>query len=257
MIRLAIADDQSLFRAGVSRLISEFQGFQVVAECSSSDEALALVRDHPPDVLLIELTLPGLGGLETTRRVLRLSESCRVVALTRRSDPPFPSQMLKAGAIGFLTKDIDVAELERSLRQVCSGRRYICQDVAQELAYFAYAGTSDNPLDALSQREMQVMLMVVDCRAVSDIASALYLSPKTVNSYRYRIFEKLNIRSDVELVLFALRHGVVDGGSPAFQEEVAGPLARGELAGAGLQARLGPRRQVAKGKDVEDKRRHD
>jgi DNA-binding NarL/FixJ family response regulator len=133
----------------------------------------------------------------------------RVIALTGCDDAPFPVQMLKAGACGYLTKGVTTDELVTAIRKVFLGKRYVSSDVAQQLAINAFDETHESPFDTLSNREMQIMLMVIGCHKVSDISNNLHLSPKTVNSYRYRIFEKLNVSSDVELTLLAVRYGML------------------------------------------------
>ena len=154
--------------------------------------------------------MPGMGGLEATQRIVRgETNRTHVIALTACSEAPFPAQMLKAGAEGYLTKSVTVKELEVAIRRVYSGKRYVCNEVAQELASYAFEEKTSSPFELLSHREMQIMMMVVGCQKVREISGSLHLSPKTVNSYRYRIFEKLNVSSDVELVLLAVKHGMV------------------------------------------------
>jgi DNA-binding NarL/FixJ family response regulator len=213
MIRALIADDQQLFRTALERIIQDISNVVVVGEASSGDEAVKLTRELKPDIVLMELMLSGMGGLEATRRIVRFDPAPAVIALTNCVEPPYPAQMLKAGAKGYLTKNIDQAELILALRRVFSGKRYVCHEVAQDLASYAYESNSECPFDALSHREMQIMMMVVNCQKVSDISVHLHLSPKTVNSYRYRIFEKLKITSDVELALLAVKHGMILGQS--------------------------------------------
>lgn len=210
MIRIVLADDQLLFRTGLVRLLKDQPNIAIVAEANSGEEAVHLARDLKPDIVLIELALAGMGGLEATQRITRLEPAPRVVALTNCTDAPYPAQMLKAGAYGYLSKSVDQQELLVAIRRVFSGRRYVCNEIAQDLASYAYDSHSDSPFDALSHREMQIMMMVVNCQKVSDISLHLHLSPKTVNSYRYRIFDKLNISSDVELALLAVRHGMIE-----------------------------------------------
>lgn len=209
MIRIVLADDQLLFRTGLARLLQDVPNVAIVGEAESGDDALYLARDLKPDIVLMELSLSGMGGLEATQRIARLEPAPRVVALTNCVDAPYPAQMLKAGAYGYLSKRVEQQELLLAIRRVFSGRRYVCNDIAQDLASYAYDGHSDSPFDALSNREMQIMMMVINCQKVSEISLHLHLSPKTVNSYRYRIFDKLKISSDVELTLLAVRHGMI------------------------------------------------
>ena len=209
MINVLIVDDHRLVRACLSRLISDMSGIQVVAQASSGEQALTMAREHRPQVVLMDILMPGMGGLEATRRLLCQESRPAVLAVSACAEAPFPAQMLKAGAQGYLTKDVDGKELETAIRRVFVGRRYVCNDVAQALACYAYEERADSPFDTLSHREMQIMMMVIGCQKVSEISGRLHLSPKTVNSYRYRIFDKLKVSSDVELVLLALKYGLL------------------------------------------------
>jgi two-component system invasion response regulator UvrY len=156
----------------------------------------------------MDIIMPGIGGIEATRRIVCSNPDSKVIALTACNEDPFPLQMLKAGATGYLTKEIDLEELTTAIRRVYMGKRYLCSEVAQHLAVRTF-DEHESPFEQLSAREMQIMMMVINCQKVSAISVNLHLSPKTVNSYRYRIFEKLNVSSDVELALLAVRHGMV------------------------------------------------
>ena len=209
MIRTVIADSNALVRHAVARLLSDMNQVQVVGQASCGDGVLQLVRELHPDVVILDVVMPGLGGLETTARITAQSRMTGVIALTDHTTAPLPAQMLKAGALGFLSKNVEPTELEAAVRRVFMGKRYVCHEVAQDLASYAVHDNGASPFENLSHREMQIMMMVVGCQRVNEISLHLHLSPKTVNSYRYRIFDKLNVRSDVELVLLAVRHGLV------------------------------------------------
>jgi len=213
MIRVLIADDHKLFRIGLQKMLRDASNLQLVGEAKSGEEAVTLARDVSPNVVLMDICMPGIGGLEATRRIIRLQRDIKVIAVTAYEESPFPLQALRAGAAGYLTKSVNADELLSAIRRVFLGKRYLSGEVAQQLAVTNFADEPDDPFDQLSGREMQIMLMVVNCHKVKDISSNLHLSPKTVNSYRYRIFEKLNVSSDVELVLMAVRYGVLNGGN--------------------------------------------
>ena len=210
MIRVMLVDDHRLIRAAVARVLQDDKGIEIVGEAGSGEEAVDLAREVLPHVVVMDLFMPGIGGMEATRRILRLPGDIKVIALSACADRPFPEQMLKIGATGYLTKSATTQDLLACVRKVFFGQRYVSSDVAQTLAFSAFDKTSLNPFDALSHREMQIMMMVVNCHKVQEISGNLHLSPKTVNSYRYRIFEKLHVSSDVELTLLAVRHGVLD-----------------------------------------------
>ena len=212
MIRLLIADDHKLFRIGLQKMLREAQDIKVVGEARSGEEAVALTRELAPNVVLMDICMPGIGGLEATRRITQRDSGVRVVMLTGFEESPYPLQALKAGAVGYLTKTVDADELLKAIKRVFLGKRYLSGEIAQQLAVTSFEEVNEDPFGQLSSREMQIMLMVVNCQKVKEISSNLHLSPKTVNSYRYRIFEKLNVGSDVELALMAVRYGVVNGG---------------------------------------------
>ena len=214
MIRLLIADDHKLFRIGLQKMLRDAGDIKVVGEARSGEEAVTLSRELSPNIVLMDICMPGIGGLEATRRITQRQSGVQVVVLTGFEESPYPVQALKAGASGYLTKKVNAEELLRAIKRVFLGKRYLSGEIAQLLAVHNFEEESEDPFDQLSSREMQIMLMVVNCQKVKEISSNLHLSPKTVNSYRYRIFEKLNVGSDVELALMAVRYGVVSGGRP-------------------------------------------
>jgi two-component system invasion response regulator UvrY len=218
MIKVLLVDDHRLVRAAVARVIQDDKSVEIIGEAGSGEQAVDMVRELKPHVVLMDLFMPGIGGMEATRRILRLQSDIKVIALSACAERPFPEQMLRIGAAGYLTKSSTPQDLLACIRKVFYGQRYVSSDVAQALAFSTFDGASVNPFDTLSNREMQIMLMVVNCHKVQDISGNLHLSPKTVNSYRYRIFDKLNVSSDVELTLLAVRHGVLDPeGLPVLQ----------------------------------------
>ena len=209
MIRIIVVDDHQLVRVGTSRLLDDVDGFQVVGQAASGEAAIDLVRDLKPDIVLMDLQMPGIGGLEATRRCLRVDPELKIVILTIHEQEPYPSNLLKIGAAGYLTKRADVDEMVRAIRKVVLGQRYIASDIAQKLALGPYKDNDTNPFQCLSSREMQITLMVIDGNKVPHISLKLSLSPKTVNSYRYRIFEKLDIHNDVGLTKMAIKYGII------------------------------------------------
>jgi|KBSSwiStaDraftv2_1062776.scaffolds.fasta_scaffold37186_4 two-component system invasion response regulator UvrY len=219
MIRVLIVDDHRLVRIGLTRMLADAKGMVIVGEADSGERALGLVRETKPNVILMDLRMPGIGGLEATRRLQRIDAGIRVLIVTACDTDPYPAQAMKAGAAGYITKGANAADLEHAIRRVFLGQRHMSDDVAQQVALRSFDTVPECPFDQLSNREMQITLMVVGCRKVQQISRDLHLSPKTVNSYRYRIFEKLNVTSDVELALLAVRHGVIEGNraSPAPQ----------------------------------------
>jgi len=211
VIKVFVVDDHDLVRMGITRMLADVDGIHVVGEACSGEDALRDVRESNPDVVLMDAKMPGIGGLEATRKLLRQNADVRVIAVTVCGDEPFPTRFLQAGASGYLTKGAALDEMVKAIRLVHSGQRYISPDVAQQLALKPFISAADaSPFDQLSERELQIVLMIVSCQKVQEISDKLFLSPKTVNSYRYRVFDKLGINSDVELTLLAVRHGMLD-----------------------------------------------
>ena len=210
MIRVLVVDDHDLVRTGITRMLADIDGLQVVGQAESGEESLIKARELKPDVVLMDVKMPGIGGLGATTKLLRSHPDIKVVVVTVCEEFPFPTRLLQAGAAGYLTKGAGLAEMVQAIRLVFAGQRYISPQIAQQLAIKSFQPVSDSPFDALSEREIQIALMIVGCQKVQTISDKLCLSPKTVNTYRYRIFEKLAISSDVELTLLAVRHGMVD-----------------------------------------------
>lgn len=211
MIRVLVVDDHDLVRTGITRMLADIEGLQVVGQACTGEEALLKVRELKPDVVLMDVKMPGIGGLEATRKLLRSHPDIKVVAVTVCEEDPFPTRLLQAGAAGYLTKGAALDEMVQAIRLVFAGQRYIDPQIAQQLALKSFQPqNSGSPFDLLSEREIQIALMIANCHKVQNISDKLCLSPKTVNTYRYRIFEKLSITSDVELALLAVRHGMVD-----------------------------------------------
>ncbi|ASL26653.1 two-component system response regulator UvrY [Azotobacter chroococcum] len=214
MIRVLVVDDHDLVRAGITRMLADIDGLQVVGQGSSGEEALKKARDLKPDVILMDVKMPGIGGLEATRKLQRSNPDIKVIAVTVCEEDPFPTRLMQAGAAGYLTKGAALDEMVQAIRQVFAGQRYISPQIAQQLALKSFQPQQGgSPFDLLSEREIQIALMIANCEKVQSISDKLCLSPKTVNTYRYRIFEKLSITSDVELALLAVRHGMVDASS--------------------------------------------
>lgn len=209
-IKVLVVDDHQLVRTGTSRLLEDFEDIEIVGQAESGEQAVTLVRELLPDVVLMDVQIPGMGGLEATRRCLRINPDIKVIAVTVYEEEPFPSQLLQLGAAGYLTKRADVDEMAHAIRTVMTNKRYITPEIAQQLALRPFGDGETSPFESLTGREMQITLLVIDGRRVSEISETLILSPKTVNSYRYRIFDKLGIRNDVELTNLAVKHGLLD-----------------------------------------------
>jgi two-component system invasion response regulator UvrY len=210
VIRIIVVDDHQLVRVGTCRLLEDLPGIEIVGEAASGEEAVDLVARLKPDVVLMDVQMPGIGGLEATRRCLRAYPEVKILVVTIYEEEPYPSKLLKVGASGYLTKRSSVDEMYLAIKKVVAGQRYISAEIAQHLALRPFSADQESPFEALSSREMQITLMVIMGHKVLDISQKLSLSPKTVNSYRYRIFEKLSVNGDVELTRLAMRHKMFD-----------------------------------------------
>jgi two-component system invasion response regulator UvrY len=207
-----MVEDHELVRIGIKRLLQDVQGIKVVGEACTGEDAVRLAKELIPNVALMDIQMPGMSGLEATRKMIRHNPDIKVLALTIYTYEPYPSRVLQAGAAGYITKGCTSEEMVRAIRMVHAGQRYIGSDIAQQLAFKHFTkADEESALDMLSERELQIMLMITKGSNVQEISAQLCISPKTVNSYRYRIFEKLKINSDVEMTLLAIRLGLVEG----------------------------------------------
>lgn len=211
MIKIMLVDDHRLVRAGLKRVLQEVADMQVLAEASSGEEALEMMRTHTPDVVLMDINMPGIGGLEATRRAMQRYPGTKIIVVSMHLEEPYPSRMLAAGAAGYLSKDSAADEVVTAIRRVHGGGHYVTADVAGNLAASIVKGPGGaSPFDQLSQRETQVMLMVTKGYSTQEISDSLHLSPKTVSTYRYRLFEKLGVNNDVELTRMAMRYNLLE-----------------------------------------------
>jgi two-component system invasion response regulator UvrY len=210
VINVFLVDDHELVRTGIRRILEDVRGIKVVGEAQSGETAVAFCRQHHPDVILMDMNMPGIGGLEATRKILRIRPDVRIIVLTIHCENPFPTKVMQAGAAGYLTKGAAPDEMIQAIRLVHSGQRYISPEIAQQMALSQFASADENPFKSLSERELQIMMMITKGQKVTDISEQLNLSPKTVNSYRYRLFSKLDISGDVELTHLAIRYGMLD-----------------------------------------------
>lgn len=208
MIKLLIADDHFIVRDGVKRILQDVKDFDVIAEAKDGEEAVKLSRKHAPDIALMDVNMPGIGGIEAAKQILRLGESTRVICLSMHKEHPIPSQVVQIGAHGFITKDADPTEMINAIYKVHSGQLYLPPDIAQDIAINKLRDIN-NPFDSLSDRELNIALRLTQGEKVPDIAKNLSISAKTVNTYRYRMFEKLGVSTDVELTHLALRHKLI------------------------------------------------
>ena len=210
MISVLLVDDHKLMRTGIKLILDETADIRVMGEASSGEEAVERARALKPQIILMDVSMPGIGGLEATRKLAMSLPDTRIIVLSAQTAEPYPMKLLEAGAAGYLTKDSAGDEIVTAIRRVLAGERYISADIARQLALQAVNKTSASPFDQLSSREMQVMIMATGGHSVQAISDKLHLSPKTVSTYRSRLFQKLGVNNDVELTRLALRYGVIE-----------------------------------------------
>lgn len=208
-IRVMLVDDHDLIRYGLSRLLEDQKGIDVVDEVNSGEKALENIRNVKPDVVLMDINMPGIGGFEATSRIYKSYPESKVIVLTVHSEGPLPKRILEAGAVGFLTKGCPVEEMVEAIKKVHSGQRYIAPTIAQQLALSMLPG-EESIIDVLSQRELQVLIMISRGMRTNTISDKLNLSPKTVSTYRKRLHDKLNVSNDVEMMHLAIKHGLLE-----------------------------------------------
>lgn len=220
MIKVLIVDDHVLVRMGIRLLLENLPDINVIAEAENGEQALTQVKLHKPDVVLLDMKMPGgIDGWEVTRRLKKSKSPVKVIAVTALTAEPLPTRLLQLGAMGYVTKKSSAEEMAIAIRKVAKGERYLSAEVAQQMAINSLQVAQESPFDALSEREMQVMFMITSGMNVQDIADRLFLSSKTVNGYRYRMFEKLEIKNDVELTFLALKHKIIEKPSDEMQDE--------------------------------------
>jgi len=209
-IRILLIDDYQLLRHGLAALVDREPGMRVVAEADHVEDALVCLERLDADIAVIHLKTGGLAGLEMTQRLLRAHPALRIIVMIPLSLGVQPSRMLRAGASAYVTPCIAEQEMLWTLHLVHSGQRYISPRIAAHFERQPELELRTSPFDQLSERELQIALMLVDHQKVNKISEHLCISRKTVYSYRYRIFAKLNLNSDVELTILAVKHGLSD-----------------------------------------------
>ncbi|MCH9652156.1 MAG: response regulator transcription factor [Deltaproteobacteria bacterium] len=209
MIQVLIADDHSIFRDGLKRLIEEAPGMEVVGEAGSSSETLEVAGKVKPDVVLCDVVMPGRGPVETIQGLRRKVPDVRILMLTGQPEDHFALRCLKEGAAGYLSKASLTTELIEAIRRLAAGGRYVSEALAETLVFSLDPDHDHLPHQKLSDREFQVMLLIAKGMPSREIAEELSLSIKTISTYRSRILEKMNLKNNAELMLYAIRHGLV------------------------------------------------
>jgi two-component system, NarL family, invasion response regulator UvrY len=208
MINVIIADDHPIVRAGMKQVLAESADILVAAETGSGEALIREIQKADFDVVLLDITMPGIGGLETLKRIKALKPDLPVLMLSIHSEDQFALRTLRAGAAGYLTKESAPDELVKAIRQVVGKRRYISPDFAEKLATELHQDFNHLPHERLSDRELQVLCMMAAGKTASGIAAALNLSVKTVSTYRTRLIEKMGLATNAELIGYAIRNNL-------------------------------------------------
>ncbi len=212
MIKVFLVDDHELVRTGIESLLNVQENISVIGATNSGEKALEMLPHISPDVILMDINMPGIGGIEACRRALQLYPDIKIIALSIHNDGPIPQQLLKLGAVGFISKGSPVDEMVSAIRTVMDGKRYLCSEVANNLAFQGLPGGDKSPFSKLSQRESEVVNLILQGKSIKDMSEMLVLSDKTVNTYRYRLYEKLKVKNDVELTRLAVKFNHIDNG---------------------------------------------
>ncbi|HID32732.1 MAG TPA: response regulator transcription factor [bacterium (Candidatus Stahlbacteria)] len=211
MIRTLIIDDHDLVREGIKRILKEYKDIEIVGEAESGEEAIQLTRELNPDVILMDISLKGMDGLEATRRIAERWPEVRILVLTVHPEETYAIRILRSGALGYLRKDCRPDDLIMAIRTVNQGQRFLIPEVAQRLAFRLLEKKEDlGPLELLSDRELQVLSHLASGFEMKEIAAKLKISYKTVETYRSRLMEKLKLRNVAEITRFAIRHGLIE-----------------------------------------------
>lgn len=207
MITTVLIDDHDLIRLGLRKLLESDSAIKVVGEAKSGNEGIQLVRELQPGVVLLDVQLPDFSGLEVTNRLIAWDKEIKILILTAHSDDHLPIRILEAGALGFITKNASQEQLINAIKSVHSGKKFISPEIAQKLIVSQL--NSRQSFEDLSDREAEVMMMVIQGVSVKQIAKKLNVTVKTVHSYRNRIFTKLNVKNDMELMLLAVKNKII------------------------------------------------
>jgi len=209
MIRILVVDDHTIVRQGLKQILGEEKDMNVVEEASNGQEALQKIGKSEYDCVLLDISMPGRSGLEVLKDIKALRPKLPVLILSMHSEELYAIRALRAGASGYLTKASASEELIGAIRKVATGRKYVSTSLAEKLAVELDADASKPPHETLSDREYQVMIMLASGKTVKEIADEVCLSVKTISTYRTRIMEKMNLKKNAELTLYAIQHHLI------------------------------------------------
>jgi two-component system, NarL family, invasion response regulator UvrY len=208
-INVMLVDDHAVVRMGFKMLLESANDIKVIAEAENGETAIKAYVEHKPNIVVMDITMPGMGGLEAIERILAKDSAARILVLSAHEDSVHPKRVLNAGAMGYLTKRSAAEELIKAIRMVASGKKYIEAGVAQQMAIQQLSG-DQSPVDVLSEREFEVFMSLAKGKTTNEIAENLFLSPRTVGTHLYNIKQKLNAQNSAEIALIAMRSGLLE-----------------------------------------------
>ena len=208
-INVLLVDDHAVVRMGFKMLLESAADIKVIAEAESGEQSIKMYVEHKPDVVVMDITMPGIGGIEAIDRIMAKDNSARILVLSAHEDSVHPKRVLNAGAMGYLTKRSAAEELIKAIRMVASRKMYLEASIAQQMAIQQLNGEK-NPVDVLSDREFEVFMSLAKGQTTNEIAEILSLSPRTVGTHLYNIKQKLNANNSAEIALIAMRSGLID-----------------------------------------------
>jgi len=208
-IKILLVDDHAVVRMGFKMLIEAEADIKVIGEAESGEVAVKLFQELKPDIIVMDITMPGIGGLEAIDRIMAKDKNTKILVLSAHEDSVHPKRVLNAGAMGYLTKRSAAEELIKAIKSIHQGKRYLEPNIAQQMAITQLSGET-NPVEILSDREFEVFIALAKGKSTNEIADTLCLSPRTVGTHLYNIKQKLNANNSAEIALIAIRCGLID-----------------------------------------------
>lgn len=210
MIKIIIVEDHPLFREGIRKIINDQIDLKVVAETESPQEVLELIKKHNPDIIMLDITLPGRSGIDLTKDVRTFYPKLPIIIISMHPEERFAVRAIKAGASSYLSKESDPKIVLDAIRALASGKKYITPKVAEYLAHDIDSSSTKSNHELLSDREFEVMQLIASGKTVKEIAEQLSLSVNTINTYRMRVLEKMNLKSNIDLVHYCIQNSLID-----------------------------------------------
>ena len=208
-IKILLVDDHAVVRMGFKMLIEAEDDITVIGEAESGEGAIKLFQELKPDIIVMDITMPGIGGIEAIDRIMAKDKNTKILVLSAHEDSVHPKRVLNAGAMGYLTKRSAAEELIKAIKSIHQGKRYLEPSIAQQMAITQLSGET-NPVEILSDREFEVFIALAKGKSTNDIADTLCLSPRTVGTHLYNIKQKLNANNSAEIALIAIRCGLIN-----------------------------------------------